>query len=61
MSRGLLKSKNRKNKLLKQYKREEIQKEVYIRFNRVYRKLITKEQEDAFSFRIKAIHMQFLV
>jgi len=52
MSQGLLKSKNKKNKLLKQYKRGLIEKEVYIRYNKIYRKLITKEQEKSFSERI---------
>jgi len=46
MSQGLLKSKNKKKKLLKKYKRGEIEKDVYIRYNRVCRKLITKEQEN---------------
>ena len=52
MSQGLLKSKNKKNKLLRQYKNGAIAKEVYIRYNRIYRKLITKEQEKTFSSRI---------
>jgi len=52
MSQGLLKSKNRKNKLLKKYKRGEIAKEVYIAYNKVYRKLIMKEQEKAFNEKI---------
>jgi len=37
MSRGLLKSKNKKNKLLQQYKRGQIAKETYIAYNKVYR------------------------
>jgi len=48
MSQGLLKSKAKKNMLLKKYKRGEIQKEVYIRYNRVYRQLISKEIESNF-------------
>jgi hypothetical protein len=52
MSRGLLKSKNKKNKLLRQYKRGIIEKEVYVRYNKIYRKLIAKEQEDAFNARM---------
>ena len=48
MSQGLLKSKNTKNKLLKRYKRGLIDKEVYIRYNKIYRKLVTKEQETTF-------------
>jgi hypothetical protein len=49
MSRGLLKSKNKKNKLLKQYKQGRIAKEVYVAYNKIYRKLVSKEQEKAFS------------
>ena len=52
MSQGLLKSKNKKNKLLKQYKRGQIDKEIYIRYNKIYRKLIVKEQEKTFHDRI---------
>jgi len=48
MSQGLLKSKNKKNKLLRKFKRGEIEKEVYLRYNKIYRKLVLKEQEDAF-------------
>jgi len=48
MSRGLLKSKNKKNKLLRQYKRGMIAKEVYTRYNKIYRKLILHEQETSF-------------
>ncbi len=48
MSQGLLKSKNKKNKLLRKYKRGEIPKEVYVRYNRIYRKLITRENEKNF-------------
>jgi hypothetical protein len=53
MSQGLIKSKNKKNKLLKQYKRGQIDKEVYVRYNRIYRKLITKEQESSFYNKIR--------
>jgi hypothetical protein len=49
MSAGLLRSKHKKNKLLRDYKAGRIQKEVYIRYNKVYRKLIVKEQEKNFS------------
>ncbi len=52
MSRGLLKSKNKKNKLLRQYKRGICEKEVYVRYNKIYRKLVAKEQEDAFNARM---------
>lgn len=48
MSSGLLKSRDRKNKLLRQYKRGVIAKEVYINYNRVYRKLIKTEQCSVF-------------
>ncbi len=48
ISRGLLKSKNKKNKLLRQVKRGVIDKEIYIRYNKIYRKLIAKEQENSF-------------
>ena len=52
MSQGMLKSKNKKNKLLSQYKRGIIEKEVYIRYNKIYRKLISKEQEKSFHDKI---------
>jgi hypothetical protein len=52
MSRGLMKSKNKKNKLLTQVKRGIIDKEVYVRYNTIYRKLIAKEQEDSFRQRL---------
>jgi hypothetical protein len=52
MSQGLLKSKNKKNKLLWQYKRGEIGKEVYIRYNKIYRKLIITEKEKEFHNKI---------
>lgn len=48
MSQGLLKSKNKKNKLLRRFKRGEIPKEVYVNYNKVYRKLILKEKESSF-------------
>ena len=44
MSDSLKKCKNKKNKLLKQYKRGVIAKEVYTNYNRIYRKLIKSEQ-----------------
>ena len=53
MSQGLIKSKNKKNKLLKQYKRGIIAKEVYTRYNKIYRKLIIKEQESNFKTRLQ--------
>jgi len=48
MSNGLIRSKNKKNKLLRDYKAGRIQKEVYVRYNRIYRKLVFKEQEKVF-------------
>jgi hypothetical protein len=48
MSVGLLKSKDTKNKLLRKYKRGLIPKETYINYNRIYRKLIKREQSNAF-------------
>ena len=48
MSQGLLKSKNKKNRLLNQYKRGIVEKEVYLRYNKIYRTLIRKEQERKF-------------
>jgi len=53
MTQGLLKSKNKKNRLLKQFKRGEIEKEVYVRYNKIYRKLIVKEQEKSFNDKMK--------
>jgi len=53
MSRGLLKSKNKKNKLLSQYKRGIIPKEAYIRYNKIFRKLIRAEQEKSFKTKIE--------
>ena len=49
MSQGLLKSKDRKNKLLAQYKRGVINKQVYVDYNRIYRKLIWEEQNKKFA------------
>jgi len=53
MTRSLLKSKNKKNKLLKKYKRGEIPKEQYVSYNRIYRKLIAKEAEESFRTKIE--------
>ena len=53
MSQGLLKSKHRKNKLLKQYKQGIIDKSVYIKYNKTYRKLIEKEKENSFKERLE--------
>jgi hypothetical protein len=52
MSSGLLRSKHKKNRLLKQYKTGRIAKEVYVRYNRVYRQLVYKEQEKSFHKKI---------
>ena len=49
MTQGLLKSKNRKNRLFRQYKRGIIDKKVYTDYNKIYRKLIVKEREKSFS------------
>ena len=48
MSRGLLKSRDKKNKLLRDYKSGKIRKEVYITYNKLYRKLIQIEQDKSF-------------
>ena len=54
MSQGLLKSKDKKNKLLRQYKQGRIPKEEFTRYNSVYRKLIKTEQSTAFSNNLQA-------
>jgi ribosomal protein L30/L7E len=48
MSRGLMKSRDKKNKLLREFKLGKINKEIYINYNKVYRKLIQLEQEKSF-------------
>jgi len=48
MSKGLLKSRDRKNKLLREFKRGKISKDIYINYNKLYRKLIQAEQEKSF-------------
>jgi hypothetical protein len=53
MSRALMKSRDKKNKLLRDYKAGRINKEVYINYNRTYRKLIQIEQEKSFSYKLK--------
>jgi hypothetical protein len=52
MSRALLRSRDKKNKLLREYKSGRIAKEVYIRYNQIYRKLIALEQEKSFRNKI---------
>ena len=54
MTQGLLKSKRKKNELLRRYKRGEIPKENYIRYNKIYRKLIAKEHEENFKEKLLA-------
>ena len=54
MSQGLLKSKDKNNKLLRQYKQGRIPKEEYTRYNSVYRKLIKTEQTNVFSSNLQA-------
>ena len=53
MSQGLIKSKNKKNKLYKQYKRGLINKDVYISYNRIYRKLVFKAKENEFKEKLQ--------
>ena len=53
MSQGLIKSKNKKNKLFRRYKLGQIDKEEYIRYNKIYRKLIYKVKEDEFKDKMK--------
>jgi len=48
MSQGLIKSSNKKNKLLNKFKRGEIAREVYLNYNKIYRRLILKEKENTF-------------
>ena len=48
MSQGLLKSRDKKNELLKKYKQGKIHKDVYINYNKCYRKLIKIEQTKTF-------------
>ena len=52
MTPGLLKSRDKKNKLLKQYKQGRINKEVYLAYNKIYRKLIKTEQINAFKHKL---------
>jgi len=48
MSQGLLKSRDKKNKLLRQYKAGQIDKKIYTDYNKIYRKLIKNEQSNKF-------------
>jgi len=48
MSQGLLKSKHKKNKLYKKFKSGQIPKDEYIKYNKIYKKLIFKSKEDNF-------------
>jgi len=54
MSVGLLKSRDKKNELLRKYKQGKIDKRVYIEYNKVYRKLIMVEKEKGFKKRLLA-------
>jgi hypothetical protein len=53
MSQGLIKSKNKKNKLYKKYKNGQIGKDVYIAYNKIYRKLIFETKENEFRDKLK--------
>jgi len=44
MSQGLLKSRDKKNELLRKYKQGRVPKVTYINYNKIYRKLIKTEQ-----------------
>jgi hypothetical protein len=48
MSQGLLKSRDKKNSLLRKYKRGLIDKKIYTDYNKIYRKLIKTEQNNKF-------------
>ena len=52
MSSGLLKSRDRKNLLLRRYKQGKIDKKIYVDYNRVYRKLIIAEKEKEFAIKM---------
>jgi len=54
MSQGLLKSRDKKNKLLRQYKQGRIDKSVYVNYNKIYRKLIKTEQSEIFNDKLKS-------
>jgi len=47
MSPGLMRCRDKKNRLLRKYKRGQIRKEEYVRYNNTYRKLIRTEQSKA--------------
>ncbi len=53
MSRALMKSRDKKNKLLRDYKRGRIAKEIYINYNKIYRKLVQSEQEKSFKNKLQ--------
>ena len=48
MSKGLMKSRDKKNDLLKKFKQGKINKEVYTKYNKCYRQLIKLEHENCF-------------
>jgi len=49
MSQGLLKSRDKKNDLLKKYKQGKIDKKIYIDYNNCYRKIIRTEHSKNFT------------
>jgi len=53
MSVGLLKSRDKKNDLLKKYKQRKIDKKIYIDYNRIYRRLIVAEKEREFGKKLQ--------
>jgi len=53
MSQGLLKSRDKKNSLLKKVKRGLIDKQVYIDYNRTYRKLVKTEINNKFKDKLE--------
>ncbi len=48
MSSGLMKSRDKKNALLKDYKQKKITKQIYINYNNLYRNLIKRSKEMEF-------------
>ena len=53
MSQGLLKSRDKKNSLLRKYKAGLIEKSIYINYNKCYRKLIKVEQFKTFKGKLE--------
>ncbi len=52
MSQGLIKSRDKKNELLRKYKAGKINKDVYVKYNKCYRKLIKSEQFNTFKYKM---------